>query len=102
MRPDDVPQTAILAAQEALQEFAPIDIGKREIASIIAAALTDTGNTPNDYEVWRDALTLAVSERSYIDDDGISSSGLLARAEWFRNELNLGPRPTAGTKSAAL
>lgn len=63
-----------------------------ELIQQIVDKVLGIGNAPTEYEVWRDALTLAVSERSHIDADGVSSSGLLARARWFHNKLNLGPR----------
>lgn len=146
MRPIDVPQSAILAALDALKDLAEAEgyrsvrgIEEHHAAAMIAAAITGTdaeaaaedraiwqatwraqrehseiaipailrqtdliqqivdkvlgiGNAPTEYEVWRDALTLAVSERSYIDADGISSSGLLVRAGWFHKQLKLGSR----------
>lgn len=43
---------------------------------------------PTDYEVWRDALTLAVTERNYIDADrNLNDTWLTARAERFWEQL---------------
>lgn len=135
MRPDDVPQSAVIAALATLRALGQYDIDAAHVAAMIAAAAdgvaaedraewlatsiaqreqaetstraishqTDLlqqivdkvlgiGDAPTEYEVWRDALTLAVSERSYIDADGISSSGLLVRAGWFHKQLKLGSR----------
>lgn len=46
---------------------------------------------PTDYEVWRDALTLAVTEGMAVDDDGVSSAVVLARAQWFHKQLQQAP-----------
>jgi hypothetical protein len=92
----------LLAREEHIREAAfarGVAIGRAEgEAEQFTGELIESG--PSDYEVWRDALQLAVSEGAHITDgtgdrEGVKQFGsdvLLSRAEWFRNELDLGPR----------
>lgn len=52
-----------------------------------ARILAERVTYPSDYEVWRDALQLAVEEGAHIDEEGVSSYTLLTRAQWFRGQL---------------
>jgi hypothetical protein len=81
-----------VAQREHAETAARAILHQTDLIQQIVHKVLGIGDAPTGYEVWRDAMTLAVHERSYIDADGIMSSGLLARAAWFHNELNLGPR----------
>lgn len=67
-----------------------VNIGRAE-AEVEAINSGPLGTYPTDYEVWRDALTLAVTEGMAVDDDGVSSAVVLARAQWFHKQLQQVP-----------
>ena len=65
-------------AERRHREIIATALARSAATNVLEAITTDVG--PSDYEVWRDALQLAVAEAA--DDDT-----LLERAEWFWERL---------------